>query len=101
MMLRSLSRAAAEDLMDGIDLGDHDCGGFSDLPRLELPPDPPRRPRRQPETGRPYGPRPPACPGLLTLKDLDELDRRFQAGGEVTDKVVRGILRDLRSPPLS
>jgi len=34
--LHSLTRAAAEDLMDGIDLGDHDCG-FSAWPRFEAP----------------------------------------------------------------
>lgn len=79
MWLRRLPREAAEDLMDGLDLGDH-----------EVHP-PPRR------FGRPS--RPPACPGLLTLEDLERMDREFLAGGEVTDAVVRGVLRDLLSPP--
>jgi hypothetical protein len=46
-----LSRAAADDLADGIDLGDHDCG-FSALPRIEPPAPTPKPPGwTRPPTG--------------------------------------------------
>jgi hypothetical protein len=85
MSLRRLTREAAEDLMDGIDSGDH---------AVLLPP---RRIRPPGRRGPPI--KPPACPGLATLEDLERMDREFLAGGPVTDAVVRGVVRDLRRPP--
>lgn len=82
---KGLTRAAAQDLIDGIDLGDRPCA----VPARPLCGGPPR-PRRG-------GPTPPACPGLLTVAGLERLDRAFLAGGPVRDAVVRGIERDLKN----
>jgi hypothetical protein len=86
-----IPRPAAEDWLDGRDLGDHDVCGFSGLPPIEPPAAPPLSPVRKARVRSPLGP--------LTLEDLEELDRQFLAGGEVADAVARGVLRDLRSPP--
>jgi len=72
MWLRDLSRAEAEDLMDGLDWSDY---------LIHLPPVRLRRlrwPRRRPSAA-----------------DLDRLDADFRAGGKVRDAVVRGLARDL------
>lgn len=74
-----LSPAAADDLADGIGLGDRDI----------------ERGARNAERGAKA-----ACPGLRTVADLDDLDRRFFAGGPVADAVVRGLSRDLKRSAL-
>ena len=60
MRLRRLTPEAAEDLMDGIDLGDR---------AIHLPPV-----RLRGHLTRP-GQNPPACPGLPTLERLEEIRR--------------------------
>jgi hypothetical protein len=64
MKLRGLSKEAAGDLGDGIDLGDAD---------IEPPPLQFRNP----------APRPPAHPGLPTLTDIDRIDRAGREAGHV------------------
>jgi hypothetical protein len=123
-----LSPAAADDLADGIDLGDRDIergtrsmvdspladevNGASGGPAISpVPVDPvlgagmfytkPELLRIIKECKAERGAKPKAaCPGLRTVADLDDLDRRFLAGGPVADAVVRGLARDLKRSAL-
>jgi len=90
--VRGIPAAAAEDLMDGIDLGDHACG-FSAPPPLEAP-EP--KPRRRP------APNPPACPGLATQEETErclkkaEADRAGRCSGLPTLEDLERIERERR-----
>jgi hypothetical protein len=80
--------AALADWKDGRDLGDQEM----------TPPPGPCRSIRNPKSAIRN---PIACPGLLTLERLEEIERREEierellAGGPALERIVRGVMRDL------
>jgi hypothetical protein len=83
--LKGLSREAAEDLIDGLDLADHDCGGFADVPRFPL-----HHPNRGKREGWHDNDR-----IIEARRRLPELEARMRAGDQVLDVIARGVALDL------